>query len=688
VALCGDGDLDGLEECDDGNIINGDGCAGNCTVEPGKACAGTPSLCFSTCGNNAINDGEQCDDGNTVSGDGCGVGCLKERGWVCSGAPSVCENFHVFIDTPTHGVFTTAGTVLVTGHYTTLPPGQVSVTVNGVPASSLNQTARTFSHTVTLNQAQVLNPVLVSLTNTASGENVRERVVVIAGESVPDGSFSTQAGAFRMNDSGLDTVEPLVGGLAAGQFDIGSLISPGALVADECFIHFIGCLGSARVTIANPPPSVGDLSIALDSKTNAVYAAIDIANLRVDVNINGSGLVPNCGLRMRANVMHLNGDYAMEPKAGSPSNVDVNLVSPITAGFTNFSTTFTSGICTWPIIGDIIQAVLPDVSKLAGDGIKGFLADPDGAGPLDSPIADGIETALAGISISGPVGEGVSLTLDAPLFAVNEDSNGITLGADLKFTTSIGNGPGQCIPPVEAPDLVRSFSKFEPFPAFGTHTPSGKPYGLGICISSAGFNQLLRGQTECGLMRSSLTSIDLDGDGPLPALTIDSSLLSALIPEFGQLPPGTPLRIDVYPTLAPLVTGNDGPQGAVTELKIGQMIMEIVDPSTETVWLTGGLDVRLGMDLAFLPDGSGLAITITTPQASDITIAVIENPLGANQVHVETVLPGLIQPLIPGLAGALSGFPLPQFFGLTLQGVEVERNGQFISLFANLATGQ
>jgi hypothetical protein len=151
---------------------------------------------------------------------------------LCSGTPSICENFHVFIDTPTHGVFTTAGSVLVTGHYTTLPPGQVSVTVNGVPASSLNQTARTFSHTVTLSQAQVLNPVLVSLTNTASGEQVRERVVVIAGESVSDGSFSTQAGAFRLNDSGLDTVEPLVGGLAAGQFDIGSLISPGAVVAD------------------------------------------------------------------------------------------------------------------------------------------------------------------------------------------------------------------------------------------------------------------------------------------------------------------------------------------------------------------------------------------------------------------------------------------------------------------------
>jgi hypothetical protein len=58
------------------------------------------------------------------------------------------------------------------------------------------------------------------------------------------------------------------------------------------------------------------------------------------------------------------------------------------------------------------------------------------------------------------------------------------------------------------------------------------------------------------------------------------------------------------------------------------------------------------------------------------------------EAQVEAVLPGVILPLIPDLAGALSGFPLPQFFGLRLEGVEVSRNGQFLSLFANLEPGQ
>ena len=54
------------------------------------------------------------------------------------------------------------------------------------------------------------------------------------------------------------------------------------------------------------------------------------------------------------------------------------------------------------------------------------------------------------------------------------------------------------------------------------------------------------------------------------------------------------------------------------------------------------------------------------------------------QQPLETLLPGIIRPLIPDLAGGLSGFPVPQFFGLNLAGVEVSRNGEFFSLFANL----
>jgi cysteine-rich repeat protein len=90
--LCGDGRHSLGEGCDDGNLINGDGCAANCTVEPGYTCgAGNPSPCTPTCGDGVIIAPEQCDDGDVASNDGCSSACVVEHGWACTGQPSVCE---------------------------------------------------------------------------------------------------------------------------------------------------------------------------------------------------------------------------------------------------------------------------------------------------------------------------------------------------------------------------------------------------------------------------------------------------------------------------------------------------------------------------------------------------------------------------------------------------------------------
>ncbi|KTG07046.1 hypothetical protein cypCar_00016071 [Cyprinus carpio] len=44
--FCGDGTLQGTEACDDGNLLDGDGCSKKCQVEPGFKCHGRPSLCY------------------------------------------------------------------------------------------------------------------------------------------------------------------------------------------------------------------------------------------------------------------------------------------------------------------------------------------------------------------------------------------------------------------------------------------------------------------------------------------------------------------------------------------------------------------------------------------------------------------------------------------------------------------
>jgi cysteine-rich repeat protein len=64
-AQCGNGHLEGAEQCDDANTRPGDGCSAKCEIEP--CVCGDRVLC---------RDGsEACDDGNTQDGDGCSASC-------------------------------------------------------------------------------------------------------------------------------------------------------------------------------------------------------------------------------------------------------------------------------------------------------------------------------------------------------------------------------------------------------------------------------------------------------------------------------------------------------------------------------------------------------------------------------------------------------------------------------------
>ncbi|HEX5036922.1 MAG TPA: DUF4215 domain-containing protein [bacterium] len=58
-----------VEDCDDGNTANGDGCSADCRTEAPAA----------VCGDGTIGSGEGCDDGDADAGDGCGATCLKEN---------------------------------------------------------------------------------------------------------------------------------------------------------------------------------------------------------------------------------------------------------------------------------------------------------------------------------------------------------------------------------------------------------------------------------------------------------------------------------------------------------------------------------------------------------------------------------------------------------------------------------
>ena len=67
TALCGDGFLTAPEQCDDGNVTVDDGCSADCKVE-------IPAFC----GDGSLDEDEECDDGNLDDGDGCSQSCVLE----------------------------------------------------------------------------------------------------------------------------------------------------------------------------------------------------------------------------------------------------------------------------------------------------------------------------------------------------------------------------------------------------------------------------------------------------------------------------------------------------------------------------------------------------------------------------------------------------------------------------------
>jgi len=93
LEVCGNGIVDPGERCDDGNTISGDYCSadcwsdgtcGNLYLDIGEVCdsGGASAFCdpdctFPQCGDGLVNPaaGEQCDDGNMINGDGCESDC-------------------------------------------------------------------------------------------------------------------------------------------------------------------------------------------------------------------------------------------------------------------------------------------------------------------------------------------------------------------------------------------------------------------------------------------------------------------------------------------------------------------------------------------------------------------------------------------------------------------------------------
>ena len=140
----------------------------------------------------------------------------------------------ITVTAPVHGVFTTAANVTVTGQVQNAAPGTAVVTVNGT-AVPVNPDG-SFSHVVTLNPSIVFNPIETRL---VAPVFQIDRRVVVSGPVRRRRRVLEPGPALRLNDSGLDELEPVVTSLV--DLDLATLLPPNTLVIDNyCYATIIG----------------------------------------------------------------------------------------------------------------------------------------------------------------------------------------------------------------------------------------------------------------------------------------------------------------------------------------------------------------------------------------------------------------------------------------------------------------
>jgi hypothetical protein len=699
--------------CTDAIFCNGiDTCTGGAcsthTGDPCFQCNDGDDICAECCNESSDNctlpdaNGISCNDGNSNTIlDRCnGLGA-------CTSQPAP----NIAITVPPHGTFTTASTTAGGGFANagSVSSPQSTQSIVTTPSSTVTNnfpfSTFTFSSIALSGSPVFLNPLLAELTvPNGAGPGVpfvdRARNMVIRGNSVLDSVFASQTTALRINDTGLDKIESVI--LSQIDLDPEDLIptpltiASGVCVQEACAFGGCVCLLSVDVILDTFTFTVNGVQFNADSMTNFVRATITIPNLFASAHTEGAW-TGNCTVTFTATSASVGDNYLLKaqsvdvpahnpPIEQGDMDVDQQLPSNPTITLTGRNTTANcSGLTA------LFQGIVEDQANSQLDsGLRDFLKDPDGVpdGPdNDSPIAKFVQDALASVSISGPIGEGLQVLLETPLFDVFEDNAGITLDSDSRVSVDPNNPPTSPGPP-----LSRSFSVPEPFPPFSGTTPvGGLPYDIGMCVGSTMFNQLLRQQIENGLLKTDLT--ELNPGQPLVAGP--GSILSFLVPEFASFAPGTPMAIKVRPSMAPFVTGLTGPGGELAELRIPHLLVNIVEnlnEPNEIVWLGLAIDARAGFDLQIDTIDNELVPVFGLPQPENITVVALENPLGTNETNLAQAISIVFGPLISGLGDSFGGIPLPELDldgdgpspPLQPTGVEVSRNGQFMSVFLNV----
>jgi len=371
--------------------------------------------------------------------------------------------------------------------------------------------------------------------------------------------------------------------------------------------------------------------------------------------------------------MRIAGNYELKPLPAAGGAIDVDVVGDAIIEIDNDTFEFTGGACDNDPIDDLIRAVVGDFRPRLRAALEEYLSDPDGSGPLDSPVAAAMQDGLSGVDFTAPLGTAFGIGFETSYVDIGANDDGVTFASDALATA----------PPPALPLFPGSYRVDEPFPDFARTTPiAGAPFDLGLCVSTSTLNQMIKAVTEADGLRLDLTRLDLGG-GEVP---LTAAVLSLIIPEAASLDPDLAVTLRFRATVPPILTGAPGPAGELADLRVAGLLFDVVSGSegTETLHLRAALDARAAFDLDLDEAGRQLRIALTPPRPDEIAATVLDDMLGVDATRLEASLSRVVAQFVNLLSPKLGAFELPQLFGLRTTGVEISRAGRYPCLFLAL----
>lgn len=430
---CGNGVIDPVELCDDGNVVSGDGCRADCRK-------------VEVCGDGEVDEGESCDDENDNPADGCDA-CAATT-WLATTRVGIGSDTRAGVAQPTGVVFDAAGNVYIadTGTHRVLrvSPDGVATVVAGTGRAGFSgdggpATAASLSMpsavAITLDGGLVIAD---SGNNRVRLINVDGTIHTIAGDGTPafDGDGGLAVDASLWSPVGIS-----VG--AAGELYVSDSYNQVVRKIDHGIISTIAGTPSTGGWAGDGGPATSALlyypeGIALDSAGNLYIADLYNASIR---RVATDGTI---------STFAGNGSYGSMGDGGPATSAQLSYVIGVavdTVGNVFIADSYNHKIRRVDINGTITTVAGTGTDGYASDGlaaIDALLSVPVGVaasasgeiciadlgnGRVRRVDGDGIITTLAGARFGGDGAAATSATLDSTS-GLAIDANGLLYIAD------------------------------------------------------------------------------------------------------------------------------------------------------------------------------------------------------------------------------------------------------------------